>query len=331
MPGPVKVIVNESPGERRSATMSKLFGAGAALLGLALAVSPSWGQAPRTAPNNTRSNRAYLGAFIGATEEDAAHPGAVVRQVTPDSPAATAGLQNGDVITRVDGRQVEDPQTLLNVLAQHKPGDKLKFQVERAGKEKSLEVTLGSRPARRPGEGAPGTPAPRERPTAFLGVQVVPMEELTPRLKERLGISGEKGLVVMEVLPDSPAAKAGLRHGDVITALNGQEMTDANQFRSAITKAGAGKEVRLAVMRGKEKKDLDTKLGEAPLVGFGVLPQEGFPDLGNVVPGRFVTPSQEDRRIQELQDRLQQLEKRVQQLEQQKQGTQKKPGTAKKK
>lgn len=309
--------------------MSKLFGAGAALLGLALAVSPSWGQATKPAPNKTQGSRAFLGAFIGATEENAAHPGAVVRQVTPNSPAAKAGLKEDDVITRVDGRQVEDPQTLLNVLAQHKPGDKLKFQVRRDGKEKSLDVTLGTRPARRPGDGA-ASAAPRERPTAFLGVQVVPMEELTPRLKERLGISGEQGLVVMEVLPDSPAAKAGLRHGDVITGLNGQEMTSPNQFRSAVTKAGAGKEVRLEVMRGKEKKEIDAKLGEAPVEGFGSLPLENFPDVGKVVPGRFVTSGQEARRIQELQERVQQLEKRVQQLEQQKQGSTKKSGTAKK-
>src|SRR5262249_40867858 len=152
---------------------------------------------------------------------NAAHQGPAVRRVTPDSPAARAGLQEGDVITRVDGRQVDDPQTLLNVLAQHKPGDKLKFQVQRDGKEKSLDVTLGTRPAARAGEGLPGSRLPRERPTAFLGVQAVPMEELTPRLKERLGISAENGLVVMEVLPDSPAAKAGLRHGDVITGVNG--------------------------------------------------------------------------------------------------------------
>jgi serine protease Do len=311
--------------------MGKLFGAGAALLGLALAVSPSWGQANnKAAPNNNQGNRAYLGAYIAATEENAAHQGAVVRQVTPNSPAAKAGLQDGDVITRVDGRQVEDPQTLLNVLAQHKPGEKLKFQVERDGKEKSMNVTLGARPARRTAEGFPGAAARRERPTAFLGVQVVPMEELTPRLKERLGITGEQGLVVMEVLSDSPAAKAGLRHGDVITGVNGQEMTNPNQFRSAVTKAGPGKEVRLEVMRGKEKKEIDAKLGEAPVEGFGSLPLENFPDVGNVVPGRFVTPGQEARRIQELQERVQQLEQRVQQLEQQKQGTTKKSGTAKK-
>jgi serine protease Do len=310
--------------------MSKVIGAGAALLGLALAVSPSWGQAVKPAPNKGRNNRAFLGAYIEATEENAAQPGAVVRRVTPESPAAKAGLQDGDVITRVDGRQVEDPQTLLNVLARHKPGDKLKFQVERAGKDKSLDVTLGTRPARRPGEGTAARPSPRERPTAFLGVQVVPMEELTPRLKERLGIAGEQGLVVMEVLPDSPAAKAGLRHGDVLTAINGQEMKSPNQFRSAVTRAGAGKEVRLEVLRGKEKKEMDAKLGEAPLDGFGSLPLENFPDVGNVVPGRFVTPNREEsRRVQELQERVQQLEKRVQQLEQQ-QGTQKKPGPPKK-
>lgn len=185
--------------------MSKVFAAGAALLGLALAVSPGWGQSPKAAPGNNPAKRAFLGAFIGATDENAPQQGAVVGQVTPNSPAAKAGLQNGDVITGV----------------------------------------------------------------------------------------------------------------------NGQEMKSPNQFRSAITKAGAGKEVRLEVLRGKEKKDLDAKLGEAPVDGFGSLPLENFPDLGNVVPGRFVTSGQEARRIQELQER-------VQQLEQQKQGTTKKSGTGKK-
>jgi serine protease Do len=304
--------------------MCKVFGAGAALLGLALAVSPSWGQAPKATPNKNANNRAFLGVFIGPTEENAAHQGAAVRRVTPDSPAAKAGLQEGDVITRVDGRQVDDPESLLNVLAQHKPGDKLKFQVRRDGQEKSLDVTLGTRPAPRPGEGVPGLPVPRERPTAFLGVQVVPMEELTPRLKERLGISAERGLVVMEVLPDSPAAKAGLRHGDVITGVNGLVTNNLLQFRAATASAGPGKQVQLDVMRGKEEKKIDATLAEAPLEGFGTLPLENFPDLRNVVPGQFVTPSREEaRQIRELQER-------VQQLEQQKQGAPKKSGTAKK-
>jgi serine protease Do len=312
--------------------MSKVFGAGAALLGLALAVSSSWGQAPKATPNKNANARAFLGVFIGPTEENAAHQGAAVSRVTPDSPAARAGLQEGDVITRVDGRQVDDPQTLLNVLAQHKPGDKLKFQVQRDGKEKSLDVTLGTRPAERAGEGLPGSRPPRERPTAFLGVQAVPMEELTPRLKERLGISAEHGLVVMEVLPDSPAAKAGLRHGDVITGVNGLVTNNLTQFRAATASTGPGKKVRLDVLRGKEKKEVDATLAEAPLEGFGTLPLGDFPDISNVVPGRFVTPNREDaRQIQELQERVQQLEKRVQQLEQQlKQGAPKKSGTAKK-
>jgi serine protease Do len=309
--------------------MSKVIGAGAALLGLALAVSPSWGQAPKAAPSKNANNRAFLGVFIGPTEENAAHQGAAVRRVTPDSPAARAGLQEGDVITRVDGRQVDDRQSLLNVLAQHKPGDKLKFQVQRDGKEKSLDVTLGTRPSPRPGEGVPGAPGRRERPT-FLGVQVVRMEELTPRMKERLGISGDEGLVVMEVLPDSPAAKAGLRHGDVITGVNGLVTNNLTQFRAATLTAGPSGKVHLDVTRGKEEKKIDATLAEAPLDGFGSLPPENFPDIRNVVPGRFVSPNPEEtRQIRQLQERVQQLEKRVQQLEQ-KVGTPKKSGTAKK-
>jgi predicted metalloprotease with PDZ domain len=284
-------------------------------------------EAPREKPSATEgTHRPYLGVLVAPAERGGeAEQGVLVREVAPNSPAAKAGLKDGDVITRVDGRAVDTPESLINALAQHKPGDKLTFQVMRNDKERKVEVTLGERPRRteteRPGlPGAPGLPGrPVERPqrvAAWLGVEAVPMEELTPRFRERMGITHDEGVVVVETVPDSPAAKAGLRHGDVITAVNGQKIEDVAGLRQAISKAGAGKQVRLDVMRGNEKKEIDARLAEAPLVGFGIAPSSGY--TAGYGAG---TNSADAQRIRELEERVRQLEARIHDLENNRQKT----------
>jgi predicted metalloprotease with PDZ domain len=310
--------------------MYKQLGVAAALVGLALATS-----LPRAGPGGAAAKTGahpYLGVVVSPAPGDSEGQGVRVREVEPGSPAAKAGLRKGDVITRVDGREVEDPHALVNVLARHRPGETLTFQVMREGREKKLQVPLGQRrqsfsgipPAGEQPEGRTESKSGAEKGMAFLGVEAVGMDELTPRFKKRMGISDEEGVVVLEVMPDSPAARAGLRHGDVITAVNGQKIKDAEQLRAAVRKAGAGKSVRLEVVRGTQKKEIDARLEEAPVGGFRMLPSGGLFDEGvNPLAGTGEGWRRAERLIERLERRVEDLEKRLNELEKGKSKSQK--------
>src|SRR5207244_2180761 len=81
----------------------------------------------------------------------------------------------------------------------------------------------------------------------------VQMQDLTPELKDRLKVQADAGAVVTDVVPDSPAAKAGLKRDDVITAVDSRPVKNPMDLQGAIQTAGAGKEITLQVARGNEK------------------------------------------------------------------------------
>jgi serine protease Do len=172
--------------------------------------------------------RASVGIFVQPTRPGAEQPGLAIRQVEPDGPAAKAGLKSGDLITRIGDTDIHSYRDMLNTIAQHKPGDKVAFHIRRDGKEENVTVTLGQNP-RAPAQVPQRRLFPPTRAMAFLGVQTAP---LAPEAKSRVGAGVDEGVVVTEVLPDTPAARAGLRVDDVITTMDGKAMTavvsDAN-------------------------------------------------------------------------------------------------------
>jgi S1-C subfamily serine protease len=270
------------------------------------------------------SRRAGLGIAVERTGQGEA--GVIVGQVAPDSPAAKGGMKSGDVIQKVDKKAVRNFDDLTTIIGHHKPGDQVAVQVQRSGQEKDLKITLGVAPAEAPQVPIPterGGQAPipqerggRERTGAFLGVQTRP---LTPDIREQAGVTTNEGVVVTDVLPNSPAAKAGLQSGDVITSVNGKAVADPQQLREAIHKAGVGKDVDLKIARGKETKEMKTKLAEGP-EGMETPPFPGF--RRGPMPPNFGPPmaGESQRRIQDLQRQVEDLQRRVQELEK-KQGT----------
>jgi len=248
-------------------------------------------------PRDTDAPRGFLGILLGPAEQGA--QGVLVRDVTPDSPAAKAGLKRGDRIVKLDDEDVRDVEKFLRTLAGKKPGDKLNLGIVRDGKEQSVAATVGERPARE----APAVPdAPGSRRPAFLGVQT---QQLTPELKQRLNVEADAGVVVTEVVPSSPAATAGLKRDDVITAVNDQAVRSAADLRDAVQKAGPGKDVTLQVARGKEKQSLKATLREGNF-GFFLTPgDDRFPTVD--VESMF----DQSRRIRELEQRVEELEKRL--------------------
>jgi len=193
--------------------------------------------------NPKSSARGYLGVMVAPTEN--ADRGVVVRDIAPGSPAASSGLKNGDRITKIGDEEVRDVKSFMQSVAAKKPGEKLNLRVQRNDKEQTVSVTLAQRPANQEaGPSGPGGPArgSEDGPTtgrrpAFLGVQTQP---LTPEAKKRLDIRSEGGVLVTEVVPNSPAAKAGLKNNDVITGINDRSITDPGQLREAVQKAGPG-------------------------------------------------------------------------------------------
>ena len=170
--------------------------------------------------------------------------GALVSDVTPDSPAAKAGLQKGDIIIDLNGQPVADSRELSLKVANLQPGSTAKLTLWRNGAQREIAVTLGEMPANlgRPGEGGGEGGG-----TALEGLSV---DELTPQIARQLGISpGTKGVVITDVQEGSAAAEAGLRQGDVIQEVNRRPVTNVAEFQRAVRQAGR-QPVLLLVNRG---------------------------------------------------------------------------------
>jgi serine protease Do len=195
-----------------------------------------------------RLTRGYLGLAVQEVTPALARGlaistprGVVVGDVAPDSPAARAGLQRGDVITAVDGKPVDDVGRFRNLVAGTAPGTTLKLTLLRAGREQTLDVTVGEAPDRAPAVAA--EPGASRRP----GLSVT---DVTPDVAKKLGLPPSlKGALVTEVIPGGPAAEAGLRPGDVIQEVNRKPIRSAEDFAREVEQA-RGRDVVVLVNRG---------------------------------------------------------------------------------
>ena len=167
--------------------------------------------------------RGYMGVNIqditpGLAEkfELTERQGALVAEVTPDSPAENAGLKNGDVVLEFNGKPVKDSRHLKLQVAQIAPGKEVPVKISRDGKVQELEVKLKEFPQDKmlaKGKAAPGEPG-----DVTDGIRV---DDLTPEARQQYNIPRNiKGALVMDVEPDSPGYEAGLRPGDVILEMN---------------------------------------------------------------------------------------------------------------
>jgi serine protease Do len=198
---------------------------------------------------NGKVVRGYLGVTIQNLTPELAKQfglsqggGALVGDVTPDSPGAKAGIQKGDAIMQLNDQPVADVSDLRNQISQSAPGTSVTLKIFRDGTASDVTVKLGELPE----EAASGTSSEASG-GALEGVEV---ETLTPEIAQRLGLTGPmRGVVVGSVSGTSPAAEAGLAHGDVIQEVNRRPVTNAQEFNSAVSSAGKNS-VLLLVNRG---------------------------------------------------------------------------------
>jgi Do/DeqQ family serine protease len=168
--------------------------------------------------------------------------GAIVTDVSDGSPAAAAGLRQGDVIIALNGESIDSSNALRNEVARLEPGSSVTLTVIRDGKEQALTATLAELPT------SAARTADASAPTAS-GRYGMTVQPLTQEMARRAGLDVGTGLFVAEVDPSGAAAEAGIQRGDVILQANGQEVTSAAALRTALETASADKPSLLLVHR----------------------------------------------------------------------------------
>ena len=192
--------------------------------------------------------RGQMGVYLQPITEDIASAfdlpntdGALIAEVVPDSPAEKAGLKRGDVITKIDGKKVENSVQLSTTVRQHMAGDKINLEVIRNGKTMNFTLSLAE----------VDTSVADASTADMLGFSV---SKITPELRKEMKLSDrDSGLVVTSVEDKSLAMRSGLRRGDIILQANGREVKTPNELFKAIS---SSKRSRVALLISRDGRTL---------------------------------------------------------------------------
>ena len=184
--------------------------------------------------------RGWLGVHIQGVDEDLAAglnldapKGALVAQVAPGSPAADAGLEQGDVVLSYNGQAIDEVRDLTKMVADTDPGTDAEVVVWRDGQEMALNVAIGEMMADE--QVAAASPEEAADNATKLGVALA---QLTPEAKRSMELGDDvEGAVVTDVQPGSPAAEKGLQRGDVIVEADHKKVTEPKTVSDAVREA----------------------------------------------------------------------------------------------
>ena len=188
-------------------------------------------------------NAALLKAYGAST-------GVFVQSVTPDGPAAKAGMQAADIITGINGKTLKDGDQLVQTISETQPGTTVNLKVLRNGKPLEVSVKIGDRASvlaenGAGGESAEGQEGEGEATHTRLGVNV---QNLTESDREQAGLK-TGGVVIASVEPGSFAEDIGLQKGDVLVEINRHQVTSAADVRSIVQSAKPGEAMAFKLMR----------------------------------------------------------------------------------
>ena len=172
--------------------------------------------------------------------------GALVSSVEKESPAAKAGLEPGDVILAINGKDIAASGELPAIVSGMAPGETANLQIWRSGNTRQIDVKVG--------QFSEEKVASADQPEAAKGRLGVVVRPLTPEEKRRTDASG---VVVQDVA--GAAAKAGIKAGDIVLSVNGERITGTEQLRDLVTKAG--KRIAVLVERGESRIFIPVDLG----------------------------------------------------------------------
>lgn len=206
--------------------------------------------------NNGSVTRGFIGVTLQQITSDLAQAfnldrveGALISDVSKDSPAESAGLKQGDIIIGYDGKQVASVGSLKNAVSLMEPNSKMNLTVLRDGKKIHIPLTIAAYPE----EGK--TEAFKENK---LGIEV---EALTPEIARNYGYSNMNGVVVKKVDANSAASLAGIKNGALIVAINHQEVRSPEDFKQKINESDPSKPILFLIKQGDYMHFVSLKAG----------------------------------------------------------------------
>lgn len=253
--GPLLTMNGEVVGMNTAIATS--MGSGGGYMGIGFAIPSNLAQ---HIMSELIANGSISRGFLGVTLQQITHDlasafglksmdGALVSDITSDSPAFKAGLKQGDVILEYNNKKVVNIASLRNAISLMKPGTKLNLIVLRNGKEMPISLAVGTFPEEQ---------AKAISKAAKIGFEV---ENLTPEIARNLGYLNQNGVLVTKVEPGSPASWAGIKKGALILTLNSREVKTVEQFNQILKDFEPNKPLLLLVKQGEYTHFVSIKMG----------------------------------------------------------------------
>ncbi len=219
-------------------------------------------------------HRGWLGVRIQAVTDEIAESlgldkphGALVASVNDNGPAQTGGIQPGDVILSFDGKTVPDMRHLPRLVAEETVGKTVPVKVWRKRQETTLQIKLGKldETEQVAAKDTPKDKAPKVDTSSTVKTLGLTLSNITPELKDKFSLSDDKGVVVVDVGKDSPAAEKGLKAGDVIMEAAQEEIKSTGQVAAKVddAKKAGRKSILLLVERQGDLRFVAVRLDQS--------------------------------------------------------------------
>ncbi len=193
----------------------------------------------------------WMGLYLEDTPR-----GVLVEQLDPESPALAAGVRPRDILVRYNDIEVRDVRQFIQLVQDSAVGSRASLGVVREGKPVKVVARVG---VRKPGRLQ--RPVSLNLPKPAIGLDAVVM---TPDLADALGMPGQTGLLVVDVVKETPAERAGVLAGDVVVAMDGQPIFDAASFASYWQTHGLGERLVLSVLRKGAGRTIEIQVRPEP-------------------------------------------------------------------
>jgi len=229
--------------------------------------------------------------WLGVSITDDGDGQVKIVDVERESPAELAGLKEGDIILRVEGKEITSAKILASEIRKRKPGQNITLEIERDGKKMEVKVKLGEYPEREikkefelkfPRLFPPAPPKSPKAPKSFKAPEPpkiwpkewfyqswesrkyigVYLEEIERELSEHFGLKEGRGLLVSKFSEDSAAERAGLKVGDVIIKADGVRVETVEGLSELIQDKKKGEKVKIEFLRNKKRKSIEVAIAE---------------------------------------------------------------------